>query len=322
MKLTFGLNCPSCGGRIEIKEGEKLAICPFCHTISRIVGDDDVHTLAYKLEVDERAAKNAAMKWFRHGFKARDLKREAKIKEIYHVYLPFWRYTAKGLGVVCGYYYTTDSNGNREKVYKEKEIIKDYDWSHIACDAGDIGVTHLRNYRGTIIPLHEDAPTFEVTTSKDDAKDMGMSEISKLIVKDANIEHVTFSKTFVVPKKFVLLYYPFWIIRYEYKGKMYFLTVDGVTGKVISGRAPGDSLWQAGAIAVGSTIGGILTGLAVPGTVYYDFRAGAFLLIIGVIIFMATYSFFRHGSEITEGDIPKPYSSIKITGLGGRVIKW
>ncbi len=321
MKLTFGLTCPSCGGRIEVDEGDHLAICPFCHTVSKIEGDDDVKTLAYALVVDEKRALDAAHRWFRHGFKARDLREVGKINEIYHVYLPFWRYSAKGLGVVCGYNYTTDSEGHTQKEYREREIIKDYDWSHIACDAGDIGIVHLRNYRGKVVPLPEDAPTFEVTTSKDDAIDMGTEEISRKIVREAHIEHITFSKTFVVPRHFVLLYYPVWIIRYEYKDKMYFLTVDGVTGEVLSGRAPGDSLWQALAIATGSTIGGTLVGLAVPGFAYFDSRVGLFLLIIGIIIFLGAYSFFRHGSEIVEGDIKKPYQMGKLNILG-REIKW
>ncbi|NPA74696.1 MAG: hypothetical protein GXO25_01270 [Euryarchaeota archaeon] len=321
MKLTFGLSCPSCGGRIDVEEGDHLAICPFCHTVSKIEGEDDVKTLAYALVVDEKKALEAAHKWFKHGFKARDLKEVGKIKEIYHVYLPFWRYTAKGLGVVCGYNYRTDSRGNTEKVYKEKEIMKDYDWSHIACDAGDIGIMHLRNYRGEVVPLPEDAPTFEVTTSKDDAVDMGVQEISKRIVKEAQIQNITFSKTFVVPRHFVLLYYPVWIIRYEYKDKMYFLTVDGVTGQVLSGRAPGDSVWQGLAIATGSTVGGVLVGLALPAMQYVDARAGLFLLIIGGIIFLGAYSFFRHGSEIVEGDIEKPYKGVDIPYLKG-VLKW
>ena len=305
--MVFGLNCPSCGGRVEIDEGDKLVICPFCNTVSLVKGDDEVKTLAYKLQINEKTAMNSAHRWFRHGFKARDLKKESKVTEIYHIYLPFWKYTAKGLGIVCGYNLTTDAQGNRHKEYKEKQIIKDYTWSKIACDAGDIGITHLRNYNGTVTLLPEDTATFEATTSKDMAVELGEEEIKKLIEKDAKIENITFQKSFVVPKNFTLLYYPFWVIRYEYKGKMYFLTVDGVTGKVVSGRAPGDSLWQALAIGTGATFSGILTGLAVPGALYINIRLGILLFIAGIMIFLWAYSFFRHGSEIVEGDLEKPY---------------
>ncbi len=321
MKLTFGLNCPSCGGRIEIGEGDKFAICPYCHTVSKVVGDDDVKNLAYKMMVDEKRARNAAHQWFRKGLKARDLKKVAKIMEIYPVYLPFWNYQAIGLGVVCGYNYETrtDSNGNvhREKKYKEKQIRRDYNWSQIACDAGDIGVKHLRNLQGEVIPLPEDMPKYEATTSKDDAKVLGNREIQKLILNEAHIENITFHKEFVLPKSFSLLYYPFWIIRYDYKGKMYFLTVDGVTGNVISGRAPGDPLWQSLVIGGGATIGGILTGLA-PLASEFNGRVATLLVILGVTLFGSAYYFFRYGSEIIEGDIEKPYKKGLMKNILGR----
>ncbi len=316
MRITFGLNCPSCGGKIEIGEGDKFALCPYCHTVSKVVGDDDVRTLAYKMIINEAQALAMAKLWFKKGLKARDLKNLAKINEIYPVYLPFWKYNTVGLGIVCGYNYktTTDSQGHtrKEKVYKEKQIKRDYVWTKIACDAGDIGIDHLRNTEGEIIPLPDDMPVYEATTSKDDARRMGEEEIKKWILMEARIENITFHKEFVIPKGFTLLYYPVWIIRYDYKEKMYFLTVDGVTGQVLSGRAPGDPLWQSLVIGAGATVGGILAGLS-PLAFYYDQgRLGTLMIMLGVIIFGAAYYFFRYGSEIIEGDIEKPYKFGKL----------
>ena len=323
MKLTYGLNCPSCGGRVEIKEGDLVAICPYCHTVSKIEGDRDVRTLAYRMTVDEKNAMSMAHRWFRKGFKARDLKKVAKVKEIYPVYLPFWKYSAVGLGIVCGYNIETytDSKGNvhRKKVYKEQQIRRDYTWTRIACDAGDIGIVHLRNTRGEVIPLPEDIPTFEATTSRDDAKTMGERDIKAWILREAKIENITFHREFVIPRDFSLLFYPVWIIRYDYKGKMYFLTVDGVTGQVLSGRAPGDPLWQSMAIGAGATAGGVLLGLS-PAGAGVDWTLGTFLAIFGFLIFGASYFFFRYGSEIVEGDMEKPYSPLEFLkmakGLG------
>ncbi len=307
MKLTFGLNCPSCGGRVEISEGDEFAICPFCHTVSRVVGDDDVKILAYKMKIDEKSARNSARRWFKKGLKARDLHKVAKITEIYHVYLPFWNYSAIGLGIICGYNIESTENGGSKKVYKEQQIRKDYTWTNIACDAGDIGIKHLRNLKGEVIPLTEDLPKYEATTSKDDAKVEGDKVIRKWILSEGRISNITFHKEFVLPKSFSLLYYPFWIIRYDYKGKMYFLTVDGVTGKVVSGRAPGDPLWQSIVIGTGATVGGALLGLAPIVSGFAGQRAAILSMLVGVVIFGASYYFFRYGSEIVEGDIPKPY---------------
>ena len=314
MKLTVGLNCPSCGGRIDVEEGEKIAVCPFCHTVSRISGEEGIRTLAYKMKTKEKHAYDAAYKWFRKGFKARNLKKIAKIVEIYPVYLPFWRYSGRGMGTVLGYEIIehVDSRGNvyREKKSMEKIVIKDYDWTMLACDGGDIGVKHLRNLKGEIIPLTEDLPIYEATKSSDDAKGEAERAIGSWVLRDSGVERMTFAKTFVVPREFSLIYYPFWVIRYDYKNKMYFLTVDGVTGEVISGRAPGDPLWQSLAIGAGATVGGAMAGAVVLGD-----RLGVYSLIIGIVIFGAAYLFFRHGSEIVEGDIPKPYSAKKISNI-------
>ena len=320
MKLTFGLTCPSCGGRMEIEEGEKIAVCPFCHTVSIIEGEDGVKTLSYKMKVDEKNAVKKAFEWFSHGFKARDLKKLAKIKEVYPVYLPYWKYSARGMGIVLGYNVETyvDANGNthRKKKRKEEMINRDYDWTSLACDAGDIGILRLRNLKGEIVPLQDDLPIYEATQSKDDAKMRGERDIKNWVLSEANVENITFSKLFVIPKNFSLIYYPFWIIRYDYKGKMYFLTVDGVTGEVVSGRAPGDVLWQSMAIGGGATIGGALAGLIALGG-----RIGVLSFIIGIIIFLSSYMFFRHGSEIVEGDIEKPYEAKMVKDIFNNLIR-
>ncbi|MEM2509091.1 MAG: hypothetical protein QW673_02715 [Candidatus Thermoplasmatota archaeon] len=104
----------------------------------------------------------------------------------------------------------------------------------------------------------------------------------------------------------MLIYYPVWIARYKYKDRMYFATIDGVTSRVIAGRAPGDALYQALIMTGGAIAGGMVSSFgiwAVGETPAFGF----FAIIVGFIIFIASYLFFRHGSEIVEGDIEKKY---------------
>ncbi|MEM2976128.1 MAG: hypothetical protein QXW06_00530, partial [Thermoplasmata archaeon] len=164
--------------------------------------------------------------------------------------------------------------------------------------------------------LHEEGtiPTFEVTTSSTDAMQQGTEAIRGMARASAGVPRITFEKIHVIPRVLVLIFYPIWIARYEYAGRSYFATVDGVTGSILSGRAPGDPLYQSLVMTAGSAIGGLLAGLGLS-LLSASGTLGGVLVVIGLALFGASYLFFRHGSEITEGDIPKAYAD-----LGGVMI--
>ena len=263
--------------------------------------------MAYRMVITEEGARKAARRWFRRGAKSFHLRREARIVELYPVYLPFWRFLVRGLGMVLGYNvtYVKDSNGNlrRSETPEEKTVIKDYDWTLIACDAGDIGIRRLRNLEGEVIESSDEFPTYEPTTSKDAAMDATVREITEMILREAGVQNITEKWTYVIPRNASLLYYPIWIVRYTFREKMYFLTVDGVTGEVLSGRAPGEPLFRALALSGGAALGGALSSLVVLGK-----EVGVMMFFMGLALFLMSYRFFRHGSEIVEGDFPRPAS--------------
>jgi hypothetical protein len=91
---------------------------------------------------------------------------------------------------------------------------------------------------------------------------------------------------------------------------MYMATVDGVTGKVLSGRAPGDALYQSLAMTGGTSVSGLIA----AGSIAFGIGSGegsiAIIgLVVGAVILGFTYRFFRHGSEIIEGDFDDKRSS-------------
>ncbi|RLB67481.1 MAG: hypothetical protein DRH04_07930 [Deltaproteobacteria bacterium] len=189
-------------------------------------------------------------------------------------------------------------------------VFRDFTWTQIACDAGDLGIRYLRNMYGEVVSHEEGSiPTFEPTTSKDDARDMGVSAIHDMAVKSANVPHITFQKVHVIPRSLSLVYYPIWIVRYTYMGRGYFVTVDGITGQSISGRAPGDPLYQGLAIGLGGVGGGLLTGVSLMGLLLNPV-AGALGLLIGIVLFGGGFAMFRYGSEIVEGDLEARYKKI------------
>jgi hypothetical protein len=183
----------------------------------------------------------------------------------------------------------------------ERMVLRDIDWTRIACDAGELGINTIDTLKGEAV-LHEDGsiPTYESTTSADDARIAGEAAVRKLARDGAEVPHITFEVIHIIPHSLGLVFYPVWIARYEYSGRSYFCTLDGVTGSVLSGRAPGDPLYRSLALTFGSMVGGLVAGAA---TAYGGGDGIVFGILFGGGIFAACYYFFRHGGEIIQGNL-------------------
>lgn len=310
--LSVGLSCPACGGALTIDEGQQRINCQYCSSTLFVEGDNGVQTIAFKNKLTKDNVIQSSGGWWKHGWKARDLKRTGKVLETYPIYLPFWHTTTRVAGWVCGYNERTvsDSKGNThtEKVPKEAMVLNDYHYSDIACDPGDLGIKTLKNDVGERTLADFDLiPTFETTTSKDDALKDAKDEAVSQARANAGVSHITFERIHAFPKAMSIIYYPIWVVRYSYRNRMYMATVDGVTGRVLSGRAPGDPLFQSLAITVGSAVGGIAAagGILAAGLASGSNNSGYVAiggLILGAAVLFFTYRFFRNGSEIIEGE--------------------
>jgi len=292
-------------------EGQRTTSCPYCRSLLYIGGDRGVYTVMLRNDIDDPRVRSRLAKWFGKGLKARDLPKQARITEVYPIYIPFWRFVARAAGWVCGYReeQRTDKHGHTQKkrVYMEKMVFRDFDWSQIACDPGDIGVNHLPSLQGHAVSHEEGGiPTFEATTSADNAKAQGIESIRSMAITSANVPKITFQRMHVIPKFLVLIFYPIWMCRFTYRGRTYFATIDGITGNSLSGRAPGDPLYQSLALVGGCVGGGVLAGISLS-FVRYSPLLAVLGFIGGAVIFAAAFMFFRHGSEVTEGDIKGPY---------------
>ena len=236
---------------------------------------------------------------------------------MYPIYLPFWRATTRVAGWICGYEIRrhTDSKGrvHEQKVPKEVMILNDYRFSEIAADPGDLGIRSLKNFSGeTSFADFDMIPTFEATTSRDDAVSHARAEALSRARSSARIPRVTMERLHILPRRLSMVYYPVWVVRYDYRDRTYLTTVDGVTGHMLSGRAPGDPLFQSLAITAGSSVGGLL---AAGGILLSDVAAELMIvgLAAGAIVLYLTYRFFRHGSEIVEGDFRHKPASVSQT---------
>lgn len=327
VRLMVGMTCPSCGGAIEVREGSRLAHCSFCDAALAITADDaGVAKLMYPRRVSEDEALAAAKRWFGVFPKARDLAATAEVTEQFSMYIPFWRLSGTGKAIVCGTSTSKDKDGHATTTPHEEIAEGEYVWSTIACQTGDLGITTPPQPDSGLQPYVEgDVPVFETTSSRDEAFDAADSDIRMEVYRKASagIDTMTFTKTFCIPREFCLLYYPYWIIRYQYRARDYFVVLDGVSGVPVSGRAPGDTAYQAIAAGLGAGFGGLVTGICIA---FAAFSGSEYALwglagiVAGLVLVLAGYWVFRFGSDVVEGKLTGGIS-FSTKGFGQKTVQ-
>jgi hypothetical protein len=286
-----------------------------------VQGDDGIKKIMFTNNLDKDKVVAAVKSWWRSGFKARDLKNRGEVTECYPIYVPFWNIKARVAGWVCGYNIRRNDK-TTEKVPKEVLVSRYIEWNQVACDPGDIGIEHLHGLDGKAV-LHDEGviPTFEVTTSNTDAKAKGLETIRNEAIMGAGVSNKTFVKLHVFLRDMDLIFYPIWIVRYKYSDRMYFATVDGINGRVLSGRAPGDYMWRSLIMTGGMAIGGFgsMFGLWLGIELGNNGNGGGGGLVVAGIclaIAGASFLFYRYGAEVTTGDVKSDFKMPSTGDLG------
>jgi hypothetical protein len=128
---------------------------------------------------------------------------------------------------------------------KEGTIEKEYDWLVLARKATDFPT---KDYH---VPLEGKVPFdfrriegFAKVLNSEIDKDEGV-ESAKVQVEELHrflaqqdIDKIIEMKTGFSVEHVVYLHAPVWFVKYEYKGEVYQLLVDGATGTVIKGGIP------------------------------------------------------------------------------------
>jgi hypothetical protein len=260
--------------------------------------------------------------WWHDGLRARNLNSKAKIIECRLQYVPFWKVGASVAGRIEGKVYESEPGGNGGAFFPEtKHVAKAYVWTRVAADAREIGIEYLRNLKGTSKPYDGSCGiASEVKLSDEDALAIAIGVIEDKAVKSACLDRVTSKQIKTMILDYALIYYPLWVIKYSYAEHVFPITVDGVTGNILAGRVPGDTLKRLIAMGAGAVV--CVGGIALSAWIFHNvfWYAAVVIVILTLAICLAfglemfAYSFY--GSVMDTGEFTHGYRPLYSTKIG------
>jgi hypothetical protein len=243
MAIVEEISCPHCGAPLPFEPGEIFATCRYCgFTVAIETGK--AFTFEHSMLVnkyDPAKIEEPIKVWMNSGFlKPPDLAKKSKIVEKNLVYLPFWVVSVEVKSQYKGVFERI-----APAVVKEGTIEKRYEWLVLARKASDFPT---REYD---VPLEGKVPydfrkvegfakVLNSEMDKDEAVELAKQQIEEhhryLIQQD--VDKIIEMKSEVKLNQTVYLHAPVWFIKYEYRGKIYQLLIDGAGGMVIKGDIP------------------------------------------------------------------------------------
>jgi hypothetical protein len=309
-----GLTCPRCGGVVPIPEGQAIVRCPFCDLRSIVRGERGVRRYQVPARANRDQATQALDKFLGNFAIARDARSKSKVNEVFLTYLPFWALWSRALGWAFGQK-QEGSGDNKRYVAREVKIVQEMVWTGAACDVGEFGVQQIRLTDQPLEPfngeaLHASGMVFEPVGSVSDATQAAEQDFQQKVNSAAGLDRLAQLFIRFINKRFGLVYYPLWVIRYLYRERAFQVVVDGFSGKVLYGKAPGNVLYRAAALVAGMAVGAFLA-VDVPTFIVMassnssnnDSPLGFLIaaLVVGLGLMAFAYRTFRYGEHYEYG---------------------
>ncbi|MEM2463979.1 MAG: hypothetical protein QXY07_04775 [Candidatus Bathyarchaeia archaeon] len=243
MSVVKELSCSYCGAPIQFKPGEIIATCRYCgYTVVIETGkaftfEHSMLLNKYSPESIEEPAKN----WMRSGFlKPPDLAKRANFVEKTLLYLPFWVVSAEAESAYKGVFERLSP-----PIVKEGKISKKYSWLVLARKASEFPTKEYDVPLDGKVPydfrkIEGFAKVLNSEIDRDEAIEIAKQQISEhhLYLAQQDVDKIIEMRNEIKVNQTVYLHAPVWFIKYEYKGKVYTLWLDGATGTVIKGEIP------------------------------------------------------------------------------------
>ena len=258
-----GLTCPRCGGMVAVPEGQAIVICPFCELRSVVRGTNGVRRYQVPIRTNQTQAEQSFRKFLISNMAIAPTARgEAKLTESFIVHLPFWATWGRALGWVFGKK-QVGSGDNKRWEAREIKVVQEMAWNSAACEVGEFGVTQVSLEGRPLEPfaadlLHRSGMVFEPTGSAFAAQELARQHFESAVSRKADIDRVSQTFVRIVRPRRGLVYYPLWVMRYDFRGRIFQVVIDGSSGEVLYGKAPGNVLYRAAVLVGGMAAGAFI----------------------------------------------------------------
>ncbi|MDX1615643.1 MAG: hypothetical protein R3300_15125 [Candidatus Promineifilaceae bacterium] len=302
-----GLTCPNCAGVVPVPEGARVVVCPFCEMRSLVSGDRGVRRWQVINQLDRPRVQKTVQGFFSGFNRARDLKRKAEIRETFLVYLPYWRVR----GTMAGWMFGRVRRSKDSTRPVEVEVLKEMRWGDAATDVSEFGVHRVPVHDEQLQPydaerLHAEGMVFEPVESPDAAQAEAEAHFTYRARQQRRLDSKYFERFHLLRPELSLVYYPLWITRYGYRQRSYQVVVDGASGEILYGKAPGNILYRAAMLVGGMALGNFIlingTAIAAAALSASDDGDGlVFLLVpiaVGAGLIALGYRRFRYGEQV------------------------
>jgi len=335
-----GLSCPKCGGMVPIPEGQLIVKCPFCDLRSFVRGERGVLHYQVPNQISRQDALDALRKFLSGNMAIAPLaKGQSKVLETFVVYLPFWTVWSR----VAAWVFGEEKVGSGDHSHyepREIRVVQEMTWNGAACDVGEFGVVQIPPISQDLQPfnsstMHATGMVFEPVNSFSDARQAAENQFQGEAQRRAGLDRLSqlFVRTF--HNRNALVYHPLWVVRYQFRGRAFQVVVDGFTGKVLFGKAPGNTLYRAARLVFGMAAGAFLA-LDIPaliigssgnnsgsGTCAFAFGS----LALGVGLMFAGYRAFRHGEQFefrlgSSSKLPAVENPLEMVTSVKEIEKW
>jgi predicted RNA-binding Zn-ribbon protein involved in translation (DUF1610 family) len=232
-RRIVGLNCPACGGTLDLREGATIELCPFCGTPLLLNIPGNVPSYSAVRHLDETEAWLVVERWLLSRLEERaswritsrclpSLFEDAQMEEALLVYAPFWVVTGQAIGLLPG----------ADRQPADHPVLS----VHPAYDVSELPVQDILLGHDVVMPLDRDTlirdgMVLKARVPPEKATAMAKQRALGRLWGTARVGAVD-----IVGLRQVLLFYPLWVIRYRYWGRCYRAVVDGTEPRLLSGQ--------------------------------------------------------------------------------------
>ena len=255
--LAYGATCPECGGNIRINEGDRSVRCRYCGSALLIPTPRGVQSYILKPKVTAAKARLASIHYIAEESNRRVRARNASIVDLKLIHVPFWRMNGRLMGWISGEktklvkVETGPENPHAAHAHitvrEEHEpcsrlLFKRVDWSTPACVLPCLGLQGI-SLRTAFLEwdVLDDRRRAEHTValptrSERAVRADALGYLTRLAIPAGT--RLRASRFHLFDSRFSLYYYPVYVLRYGFAGRMYTITLDGASGEVVQGEVP------------------------------------------------------------------------------------